>query len=197
MTAPPMMALQKIPSALQNEITGASLRIQNNAAAIYDLLDRKACPVTVEDIQKELGIGPGEYRSAMQLLAGTSAEAYVTQDGIVLKKYVTTEDQRYWHLAWSLGLFQASGEQLVLDEDLLLKVPSALATLLAEGKFREHGQLTALRTKTQKVLGTLLKVMNMYKQVGAAIEVALMPKVSENDWRKQLAEIRRQLPSGR
>src|SRR5438309_6947816 len=95
MTAPPMMALQKIPSALQNEITGASLRIQNNAAAIYDLLDRKACPVTVEDIQKELGIGPGEYRSAMQLLAGTSAEAYVTQDGIVLKKYVTTEDQRY------------------------------------------------------------------------------------------------------
>ncbi len=192
-----MNALQKIPSDLQKEITGASLRIQNNAAAIYDLLDRKACPVKVEEIQKQLLIGPEEYRSARQLLEGTSAQVYVTQDGIVLKKYLTTEDQRYWHLAWSLGLFQASGEQLVLDEDLLQKVPDALLKLLDEGKMREHDRLTALRTRTQRAIGTLLKVMNMYKEVGKAIDVALLPKVSEKDWKKALIEIRKRLPPPR
>lgn len=191
-----MMALQKVPVALQAEIAGAALRIQNNAAAIYDLLDQKAGPVKVEEVQRQLGIGPGEYRSAMQLLSGTKAEIYVTQDGICLKKFVSTEDQRLWHLSWSLGLVQSAGEQLVLDEDLLKKVPSALMTLLAEGKLREHGRLMALRTKTQKVLGTLLKVANMYRQVGAAIEIALLPKVSEKDWKKQLAEIRKFLPPG-
>lgn len=194
MNALPIKALQKIPTVLQKEITGASLRIQNNAAAIYDLLDRKACPVKVEEVQKQLGIGLEEYRNARHLLEGTSAEVYVTQDGIVLKKYLTTEDQRYWHLAWCLGLFQASGEQLVLDEDLLQKVPDALLKLLSEGKLREHNRLTALRTRTQKVLGTLLKVVNMYKQVDNAIGVALLPKIKEKDWKKALTEIRKQLP---
>lgn len=191
-----MMALQKIPLALQEQLAGAALRIQYNAAAIYDLLDEKAGPVKVEEIQKQLGIGPGDYRNAMQLLSGTLAEVYVTQNGIVLKRFLSGDDPRYWHLSWSLGLVQAAGEQLVLDEDLLKKVPSALITLLAEGKLREHRTLIALRTKTQKVLGTLVKVADMYRQVGAAIELALLPDVSDKDWKKRLAQIRKLLPPG-
>jgi hypothetical protein len=132
----------------------------------------------------------------MQLLSGTSAEVYVTQKGIVLKKYLSGDDLRYWHLSWSLGLVQAAGEQLVLDEDLLNKVPSALVTLLAEGKLRERRTLGALRTKTQTTLGTLLKVADMYRNVGAAIEIALLPDVSDKDWKKRLAQIKKILPPG-
>lgn len=195
MNGVPMKALQKLPSALQKQITGASLRIQNNAAAMYDLLDRKACPVKVEQIQKELGIGPEEYRSARQLLTGTDAEVYVTQEGIVLKKHLSTEAQRYWHLAWSLGLFEASGEQLVLDEDLLQQVPNALLKLLAHGKFREHSRLTAIQSRARKAIGTLVKVVSMYRQVDRAIGVALLPKVSGKEWKEALGEIKKQLMS--
>jgi hypothetical protein len=187
------MALQRIPTGLQKELTGASLRIQNNAAAMYDLLDRKRCPVKVADVQKELGISHDEYKSARHLLTGTSAEVYVTQDGVVLKKYLTTDDQRYWHLAWSLGLFEASGEQLLLDEDLLRKVPTALLTLLNDGKLRDHNRLAALRTKAQKTAGTLLKVVDMYRQIDRAIGVAVLPKVSGQDWKHAMKEVKRQL----
>ncbi len=196
MSAMPMGALQKIPSTLLNEITSGSLRIQNNAAAIYDLLDQKQGPVKVEEIQKQLGIGLQEYRSARHLLMGTSAELYVTQDGVILKKYLSTDEQRFWHLAWSLGLFMEAGEQLVLDTDLLQKVPHALVKLLEDGKFREHGLLAGLRTKTQKAVGTLLKVMDMYKQVQKAIDIVLLPQVKPGDWKKMLADVRKQLPPG-
>lgn len=191
-----MTALDKVPLALREQLAGAALRMQRNAAAIYDLLDQRAGPVKVSEIEKELNIGPAEYRSAMQLLSGTLAEVYVTQEGIILKKHLSGDNLRYWHLSWSLGLVQAAGEQLVLDEDLLNKVPVALVTLLAEGKLRQHRTLIALRAKTQKTLGTLLKVADMYRKVGTAIEIALLPDVSDKDWKKRLAQIRKLLPPG-
>jgi hypothetical protein len=194
------MALQKIPKALQTEITGASLRTSANAAALYELLDSRRGPVKVKDVMAQLGIGLTEYRAARQLLTGTSAEVYVTQEGVVLKKHLTEDEQRHWHLAWSLGLFEASGEQLVLDEDLLEQVPVALVKLLTEGKLREHNRLNALRTKAQKTIGTLLKVVDMYRQVDKALGVALLPKVSGKDWKGAMKEVKAQLrtlPPGR
>ncbi len=184
--------IQKIQGALQQQIQGAAVRMRDNAAAIYDLLDRKKCPVKVRDIQNELGIGLEEYRSARQLLTSADVPVYVTQDGLVLKAYATDEE-RYWHLAWSVGLFEASGEQLVLDEDLLKKVPQALVQLLAQGKLRDHSRLSALRTRAQKAIGTLLKVVNMYKEVDRALGVALLPKVTGKDWKDALTEIKKQL----
>ncbi len=190
-----MTAIQKVPTALLQELAGAAVQVQRNAGAIYALLDRKACPVKVADIQKELGIGPGEYKSARQLLQGTSAEVYITQDGLVLKKYLSTDEQRYWHLAWSLGLLEVSGEQLVMDEDLLQKVPAALAMLIKDGKLRQHDRLSRLRTKAQKTIGTLAKVVNMYRQVDRALGIALLPKVTGKDWDDALGEIKKQLKS--
>src|SRR5437867_4158168 len=133
----PAKSSQNIPAALLDEIGNAALRIQRNAFAVYDLLDRRKGPVKVEQIQVELGISQDEYRNVRQLLSGTSAELYVTQAGIVLKKHLSSDEQRYWHLSWSLGLFRESGEQLVLDEDLLERAPDAVLKLVAEHKIRE------------------------------------------------------------
>jgi ribosomal protein L31E len=186
-------ALQKIPTPLQQELTGCSLRVQNNAAAIYDLLDRKGGAVKVEAIKKELNIGPEEYRSARKLLMMTSAGVYVTQDGVILKKYLSTEEQRYWHLAWSLGLFEVSGKQLTLDEDLLQKVPRAVYTLISQGKLTDHKRVSALRIRAKQAIGILMEVANMYRQVDKALGLVLLPEVSGKVWDKTLREIKKQL----
>jgi hypothetical protein len=191
----PVKASQNIPAALQDEISGAALRIQRNAFALYDLLDRRAGPVKVKEIQEALGLGPDEYRSARQLLSGTSAELYVTQEGVVLKRFLSADDQRYWHLSWSLGLFRESGEQLVLDEDLLKRAPDALLTLFAAGKLREESRLRSLLTKTQTVMGTLAKVMDMYRNIERAIQVTLLPTIKGKDWKHSMAELKKQLKS--
>jgi hypothetical protein len=190
-----MNALQKVPVSLQKELAGASLRIQNNAAAIYDLLDRKASPVKVEAIQHELGLGPEEYRSARKLLMQTSVGIYITHEGITLKKYLTAEEQRYWHLAWSLGLFEVSGQQLAMDEDLLEKAPAALMQLLAEGRLTAHNRLSALRTRARQAMGVMLKLAEMYRRIDKTLGLALLPQVSGNEWKKTLGEIRKQLKS--
>jgi len=186
-------ALQKIPTALQKELTGYSLSVQANAAAIYDLLDREGCAVKVEAIKKELNIGPEEYRSARKLLMMSSAGVYVTQDGIILKKYLTTEEQRYWHLAWSLGLFEVSGKQLTLDEDLLQKVPDAVIKLISEGKLTDHKRVSALRSRAKQAIGILMEVADMYRKVDKALGLTLLREVSGKDWNKTLGEIKKQL----
>lgn len=191
----PAKSSQNIPTALQNEISSAALRIQRNAFDVYDLLDRRKGPVKVGEIQEKLKISPEEYRSVRQLLSGTSAELYVTQEGIVLKKYLSSDDQRYWHLSWSLGLFRESGEQLVLDEDLLERAPDALLKLVAEGKIREESRLISLRTKTQTAMGTLAKVMDMYRKIERTIQVALLPRIKDKGWKESLAELKKQLKS--
>lgn len=191
----PAKSSQNIPAALQDEISSAALRIQRNAFAVYDLLDRGAGPVKVEEIQRQLRISAEAYRSVRQLLSGTSAELYVTQEGIVLKKHLSSDDQRYWHLSWSLGLFRESGEQLVLDEDLLERAPDALLKLVAQGKIREESQLISLRTKTQKVMGTLAKVMTMYRRIERTIQVALLPAIKDKDWKGSMKQLKKQLGS--
>lgn len=191
-----MSAMQNLPPALLAELAGAATRALNDAAALYDLLDRKGCAVPVQEIQKQLALTPKQYQGAMHVLEGTSAKVYITQDGIILQKFVPTEEQRLWHLSWSLGSFLTAAEQLVLDQDLLQQVPDALRKLLAAGRLRDHHRLLALRTKAQRALGTLLKAMNMYKQVCAEIEVAVLPKLSPGNWQKQLQEMKKYLPPG-
>ncbi len=191
----PAKSSQNIPVALQDEISNAALRIQRNAFEVYDLLDRRKAPVTVEKIQEELDLTPDEYRNVRQLLSGTSAELYVTQDGIVLKKHLSEEEQRYWHLSWSLGLFRESGEQLVLDKDLLQRAPDALLKLMTDRKLKEESNLRSLLTKTQRVMGTLVNVMDMYRKIERTIGVALLPSIKGKDWPQAVKELKKQLKS--
>lgn len=189
-----MSAIQRaIPVALQQQLANSAIRTRQNAEAIYGLLDAKQCPVKVADIQNELGIGPVEYKNARQLLESTTdAEVYVTQDGLALKKYLT-DDQRYWHLAWGLGLLKVSGEQLVMDEDLLLKVPAALKKLLKEKNFRKHDHLSALQGKARQMIGTLGKVLTMYREVDRQLGAALLGTVRDKSFDDAMEVIQKQL----
>ncbi len=87
----PVKAPQNIPASLQTEISNAALQVQRHAFELYDLLDRRKGPVTVAKIQEELQLNPEQYRTVRQLLSGTSAEIYVTEEGVVLRKLCTSD----------------------------------------------------------------------------------------------------------
>jgi len=189
-----MNAIKKIPVALRKELNNAADRIRGNAEAIYDMLDQQKGPVTVDQMQKELGLRPDECRTARRLLMSTeSAGVYVTQDGLILTKYATHNDHRFWHLAWSLGLFEVSGRQLVLDQDMLESAPDALVKLWNAGKFQDYNRLTALKRRTRESLAVLVKVVEMYKRIEKTIDVLLLPQVASKDWKGGLRQIKKQL----
>jgi hypothetical protein len=188
-----MKAIEKVPVKLQKELAGFALQIQNNAAAIFDLLDRNKGPVKAKAIQAELLLTASAYRNACRLLEKTSVGLYFTQDGLVLKEYISSDDQRYWHLAWSLGLFEISGTQLILDRDLLKQVPAALKKLRDEGKLTQENRLDALRSRTRQAIGVLVEVLDMYNEVNRALEVASLPEVTGKDWKKTLGKVKKEL----
>jgi hypothetical protein len=182
--------LQKHQAALQ--------RVTNNANAIYGLLDAAGGPVKVTTIQTSLNINAQEYRKARQhLTANLADDVYITQDGLVLRKHVKgphAASQRFWHLAWSLGLFEVSGQQLIMDEDMLGAAPAAFVHLLNTGKLpADEKRLTALQVKARQRIGTLLKVVNMYRSIDRALGLALIPYVQTKDWKAGLKEISDQL----
>jgi|ERR1051326_8351005 hypothetical protein len=188
-----MKALDKVPGKLQKELAGAAAEIQNNAAAIFDVLDRNRGPVKAKAIQTELSLTPTAYRNACRLLEKTSVGLYFTQDGLVLKEYISSDEQRYWHLAWSLGLFEVSGSQLILDKDLLEQVPDALKKLRDDGKLTQENRLNALRSRTRQAIGVLVEVLDMYNEVNRALEVASLPEVTGKDWKKTLGKVKKEL----
>jgi len=188
-----MKAIEKVPVKLQKELAGFALAIQNNAAPTFDLLDRSTGAVKAKPSQTELSPTPTGYRNACRLLEKTSVGLYFTQDGLVLKQYISSDDQRYWHLAWSLGLFEISGTQLILDRDLLQQVPAALKKLRDEGKLKQESRLDALRSRTRQAIGVLVEVLDMYNEVNRALEVASLPEVTGKDWKKTLGKVKKEL----
>jgi hypothetical protein len=182
-----------VPVKLQKELAGFALQIQNNAAAIFDLLEKTGGPVKAKQIQTEIGLNPTSYRNACRLLEKTSVGLYFTQDGVVLKKHISSDDQRYWHLAWSLGLFEVSGSQLTLDRDLLQQVPEALRKLREEGKLTQESRLNALRARTKQAIGVLADVLDMYHEVNRALEVVALPEITGKDWKKTLGKIKKEI----
>ena len=166
----------------------------NDAQAIYGLLDEAKSPVKVADICQALNLSLTQYRVARRTIVA-DAGVYVTQDGLVLQRYVSDEEQRYWHLAWSLGLFEASGQQLAMDEDLLQDAPARMTKLLNEGKLPDHARLERLVKRTRDRLTTLLKLVEMYKGIETTLKLALLPAVSSNDWKKGLSQVRKALKS--
>jgi hypothetical protein len=194
-----MKALEKIPVELQRQLAEASMKVRDDAAAIYGLLDKAGAPVKVEQIQKELNITPYAYRNACRLLRTTAAEVYPTQEGVVLKKYVTEDEKRYWHLAWSLGLFELSGHDLTLDRDLLKRVPEALEKLREEGKLKQENTLNHLRRRTRESVAILVDVLDMYREVNRMLEVSALPEITGSDWKRTFAKIKKEvkaLPAG-
>ena len=170
-------------------------RIGNNAAAIFDLLDESKGPVKVKTIQEALNLTPQEYRSARQLLALEDRDVYITQEGLILKRYANKSgDLRFWHLAWCLGLLEVSGQQLVMDEDMLLEAPAAFVKLLDSGKLpADEKRLSRLQTKARARIGTLLKLADMYRKIDKVFGLALLPSTVSKDWKGGMREIRNNL----
>jgi len=84
---------------------------------------------------------------------------------------------------------------LVLDEDLLKRVPDVLDKLIRERKMKEESKLRSLLAKTQKIMGTLQVVMDMYRKIERTIGVALLPGIKEKDWPDAMKELKKQLKS--
>ena len=185
-------ALEKIPKGLRQQLDDKTLQLRNNCAALYALLEERAAPVKVQRIQDELGIGPAQYQAACRFLLENTEEFYATQDGIVLKKHAS-EDQRYWHLAWSLGIFQVSGRHLKLDQDLLKRAPDDVRKLVEEGRLKEPRRLLELQEEAQKARSTLALVLQMYREVENILRAASRKQVKSKDWKDGLKKIKKEL----
>ena len=185
-------ALTKVPKSLLQQLDNHAMQIRSNSAAIYLLLNERVGPVKVKEIQEVLGLGPASYQSACRALLETTAELYVTQDGIVLKKYAT-DDQQYWHLAWSLGLFEISGQHLTMDEELLKTAPQAIQKLLDEGKITDARRIGELSDKAKQAKVVLLKVVNMYREIENVLNAASRKQIKSKDWKKSLKQIKKGL----
>ena len=185
-------ALTKVPKSLLQQLDNHAMQIKDNSAAIYLLLEERAAPVKVKEIQEVLGLGPSSYQSACRALLETTAELYVTQDGIVLKKYAT-KDQQYWHLAWSLGLFEISGQHLTMDEKLVKSAPQAIQKLLTEGKLKDARRIGELLNKAKQTRVVLANVMNMYREIEDILNAASRKQIKSKDWKKGLKQIKKEL----
>lgn len=173
-------------------------RVTDNAIAIYDLLDAARGAVKVADIEHRLGISARDYRRARQHLLSSDLgeEIYITHEGLMLTKYRPAPDQRFWHLAWCLGLIEVSGQQLVLDEDMLSTAPEALARMWNRGQLRsDRAHLERLQHAAHKRLGTLLKVAEMYRTMDRQLQLMLLPHIASRDWNDGLRQIRNRLAS--
>ena len=185
-------ALKKIPNKLLLQLDAQALQLKRDCAAIYAFLDERAAPVKAKEIQTTLSIGAESYRIACRALLATTAELYVTQEGAVLKKYAS-EDHRYWHLAWSLGIFQVSGQHLTMDEDLLKRAPRDIKKLIDEGKLSDAVRLQSLSQEALQAKAVLLQVAGMYREIEKLLTAASRKQIASKDWKRGLKKIKKEL----
>ncbi len=165
------------------------------ATEMYDVLDKARGPVTNARLRQELGLedNPEMYRTVKKALVRVpDTKVYVSQDGIVLHKYAT-RDQQYWHVAWSLGLFEISSIQLEMDEALLMQAPGAIAKLIAQGKYNdtEGRRLQALSNRAIEASGFLLRLARMYQEIHRAIEIYQRPEIRGKDLKSTMKKIKK------
>lgn len=189
-------AIAKLPKATALELKSRyRAQIVSLAAEMYDILDRAGAPLTNARLRAEMGLddNPELYRTVKRaLVRAQGAGVYVSQDGIVLHKYAT-KDQQYWHLAWSLGLFEISSIQLEMDEELLKKAPQAITKLIVQGKYddTERKRLTALSNRAIEASGFLLRLARMYQEIHRAIDVYTRPEIKGKDLKDTMKEIKK------
>lgn len=172
----------------------ALARVSRNAEAIYDILDSEKGPVKVAVIQERLKIGAHDYRLARQHLTAVIEGVYITSEGLVLQKYLRNAEQRFWHLAWCLGLLEISGQQLTMDEDLLRDAPAALMRMWNRGQLSDYKRLSLLQTNARKRIATLLNLAEMYRRIDQSLNITLLPKtLTSKDWHDGLRQIKKQL----
>ncbi|MFQ5738095.1 MAG: hypothetical protein ACE5JX_03720 [Acidobacteriota bacterium] len=165
------------------------------AGEMYDILDKERGPVTNARLRQEMDLedNPEQYRTVKRaLVRAPDTKVYVSQDGLVLHKYAT-KDQQYWHVAWSLGLFEISSIQLEMDEELLMQAPGAVARLLVQGKYgdSERKRLQYLSNRAIEASGFLLRLARMYQEVHRQIEIFQRPEIRGKDLKATMQKMKK------
>lgn len=156
-----------------------------DSAELFELLDRAAGPIKNSALCRKLKWGDERLHNAKkQLLRARSI--YITQDGIVLQKYASTE-QQIWHLGWSLGLFETAGIHLTMDKELLLDAPRAFKQLIEEGKFNKASRLMEFRQRVLETMELPKQLLQIYNQVNAIIESEIKLLEAKNALRDKYA----------
>ena len=139
-----------------------------DVAELFELLDRAAGPVMNSMLCRELQWSDERLHAAKkQLLRERSI--YATQEGIILQKYASTE-QQIWHLGWSLGLFETAGIHLTMDKELLLEAPRVIKQLIDEGKFDKAEKLMEFRHRVHETMELPRQLLQVYNQVNVIVD---------------------------
>lgn len=189
-------ALAKLPKNLALHLKSRyRAEVVAKVEEMYGILFTAEVPVTNEQLRQKMGLddNPHLYREAKKALVwAPKSTVYVTQDGIVLHKFAT-KDHQYWHLAWSLGLFEISSLQLEMDEDLLAQAPRAIHELIARGKYNdtEGRRLRQLSNRAIEASGFLLRLARMYQQMHRALNLYLLPEIKGTDLKTTMKQIKK------
>ncbi len=151
----------------QLQLNRHAQHLRRHVASLVGLLDSEGGPIPASEIQTRLQISPRTYQETCRsLLRNQEAgiELYVTQEGVVLKRDATDE-QRWWHLAWSVGLFQVAGQHLALDEDLIRRAPQAVERLIDEGRLDDARRVQNLIRRAREARLVAQTTANMYSRI--------------------------------
>lgn len=132
-------------------------------AELYDYLDRAGSARKNKRILEDLNWQEGRLTEAKKILL-RQREVYVTQDGIILQRYASSE-QQVWHLGWCLGLFETAGIHLTMDRELLLEAPRAMKQLIADGKFGSAKKLVEFRERVLQTMELPKQLLGVYNEV--------------------------------
>jgi hypothetical protein len=162
-------------------------RIEGDASELYQLLDDTAKAITNSKICELLNWGEERLHAAKKSLLRAQS-IYVTQEGVILQKYATT-DQQIWHLGWCLGLFVNAGNHLTMDKDLLLEAPKVFKQLIDDGKFDKANKLLEFRQRVIESMELPKRLLSVYQQVDKIVEdeIKLLEATNElrNRYKKQ------------
>lgn len=139
-----------------------------DSAELYQHLDNAGGPVKNAKICQDLNWSEGRLHDAKKNLL-RARSIYATQEGIVLQKYATTE-QQIWHLGWCIGLFETAGIHVTMDKELLLDAPKAFQQLIDDGKFRTADKLLEFRQRVIQTMELPKQLIVIYNQVNQIIE---------------------------
>lgn len=153
--------------------------MQDAMAEINSLLsDAGGGPLTKRSLRSSMsGDTLAEFDSALKFLA-LNKKIYFTTKGYVNLDYEISDEERVAHIKWCLKLIEFSGNQFLMDKEILLQVPQMLKRLKDKyGRDFPQWKNTVLNIQEQaQMMGsTLNELSDAYNQISEAAQ-AMLPK---------------------
>ena len=153
--------------------------MQDAMAEINSLLnDAGGGPITKRNLKASMsGDTRDEFDSALKFLA-LNKKIYFTTKGYVNLDYDISDEERISHIKWCIKLIEFSGNQFLMDKEILLQVPQMLNRLKDKyGRDFPQWKNTVLNIQEQaQMMGsTLGELSDAYAQISEAAK-AMLPK---------------------